>query len=248
MSLRRPEKLAHALAREIVSDVAARGLVAGASLGSEPEMMQQYGVSRGPLREAMRILEVLGFLVIKRGPGGGPVLCHVDAEQFTETATFYYHLAGAKYQELAEARLMLEPFTARLAAARRDAGDVAALEQYIAEADRVAGGGESTPATDVDGSPLHKANREFHALIASMSGNRIVSLLVGSCIDVAPFRAKGGVYADAAQVAHTHKEIALAVIRGDGDSAESLMREHLVEYMQRANRRFGELMSETMEW
>ena len=55
-----PVKGGERVAQEIVDDIAVRGRPVGEVLGTEPELMAAYGVSRGTFREAVRILEHLG--------------------------------------------------------------------------------------------------------------------------------------------------------------------------------------------
>ncbi|MDZ7700199.1 MAG: GntR family transcriptional regulator [Deltaproteobacteria bacterium] len=46
----------------------------GDRLPSEKELAQQFQVDRQTIREALRLLELSGFVTIQRGPGGGPVI------------------------------------------------------------------------------------------------------------------------------------------------------------------------------
>src|SRR5689334_19442568 len=67
---RRSSKIAETVAREILSDIANRRLTQGHLIGSEAQMLQRYGVARGSLREALRLLEVHGLIYIRAGPSG----------------------------------------------------------------------------------------------------------------------------------------------------------------------------------
>ena len=67
----RPKKAAVLVAQLIVDDIVDRGLGRGDPLMAEREMVERYGVSRGTLRESLRILETYGLISIKTGPGGG---------------------------------------------------------------------------------------------------------------------------------------------------------------------------------
>ena len=67
--IRRNEKIAEAVARDIVRRIAAGKLPPGAQLPSEAQMAVDYGVGRASLREALRILEIHGLISIKPGPG-----------------------------------------------------------------------------------------------------------------------------------------------------------------------------------
>lgn len=62
-------KAAERTAQRIVQDIAERDLAAGDRLAPEATMLKTYKVSRGTLREALRLLEVQGLVVMKSGPG-----------------------------------------------------------------------------------------------------------------------------------------------------------------------------------
>src|SRR5262249_32700102 len=70
----RPKKTAMFLAQRIVAEIADRDLAAGSPLPAERDMLEDYGVARGTLREALRFLEIQGVITIKTGPGGGPLV------------------------------------------------------------------------------------------------------------------------------------------------------------------------------
>src|SRR4051794_33749821 len=82
---RRAIKLAEQLAQEIVSDIERTGMAPGERFPSEVAMAQARGVSRASLREALRILEVHGLIIIRPGPGGGPELAELTAQDFART-------------------------------------------------------------------------------------------------------------------------------------------------------------------
>ncbi|HMO74616.1 MAG TPA: GntR family transcriptional regulator [Sphingopyxis sp.] len=59
------------LAARIIAQVVADALPAGSMLGTEPELMARFSVSRGTFREAVRQLEWQGVVTAARGAGGG---------------------------------------------------------------------------------------------------------------------------------------------------------------------------------
>jgi len=237
----RVEKIAHAVARDIVSEVVASDLPAGTVLPSESEMMGRYEVSRGSLREALRILEVLGFVQMKPGPRGGPVLLDPDSRQFSTIATLYYQRIRATYRELLETRLVLEPEAAAMAADRRSADDVKQLESYV----------EQSRAADVtDDRQFRAVGQGFHDLVAEMCGNQIIKLLIRSCYDVFAGRTSGFLYPEERRqtIQSIHEQIAVAIINGNSRTARSLMYDHMENYVQEATKQFSGLMSEVVKW
>src|SRR5262249_12010749 len=91
---------------------------AGDRLPSESAMVARLGVGRASLREALRILEAYGLIRVRPGPRGGPVVTDVKPSDYAQTTTLYLHRHGANLRDLLEARLVLEPVMARLAALR----------------------------------------------------------------------------------------------------------------------------------
>src|SRR5262245_29141890 len=120
---RRSEKVSAIIAREIVRDIARQKLAPGTTLESESAMLRRYQVARASLREALRILETHGLIRIKPGPGGGPVVSNVSSADFGRMATLFFQVRDIRFGELVEARLILEPMMARLAAARQNPAD-----------------------------------------------------------------------------------------------------------------------------
>src|SRR5947209_1787797 len=117
---RRTEKVAAVLARQIVRDIADRKLPPGTPLEPEGAMVERYQISRASLREALRILETQGLIAIKPGPGGGPIVSDVDSRDFGRMSTLYYQVLGVRFREVVEARLIIEPVMAKLAAGHDD--------------------------------------------------------------------------------------------------------------------------------
>src|SRR5262245_55654820 len=126
------EVVAFAVARDIVE----HGLESGDRLPLEAEMVEQYGVSRESLREALRLLEAQGIVSIRRGPGGGPVVGKASSINLARTMTLYFQLAGATYDELLGAWRALEPIAAELAASNPDRRAVStALSSHLTRFD-----------------------------------------------------------------------------------------------------------------
>jgi len=237
----RNEKIAHTVARDIVTEVAASDLPPGTVLSSESDMMERYEVSRGSLREALRILEVLGFVQIKPGPRGGPVLLDPDSRQFTAIATLYYQRIRATYRELLETRLVLEPEAAAMAAENRTEAQVKELEEYIER---------SRTVELIDDRQFRAVGQNFHDLLAEMCGNQIINLLIRSCYDVFAGRTSGFLYPpnERDNVKQIHEAIARAVIAGKAQTARSLMYDHMEDYVREATVQFSGLMAAVVKW
>src|SRR4051794_21417139 len=169
---RRVEKVGQLVAREILAEITRGGLKPGSRLPPEVTMMEQYQVGRGTLREALRILEVNGLISIKPGPGGGPSVEKASTHDFGRMATLFFNARRLTLRELIEARLVLEPVTARLAAERRDEEGIRRLQEVI----------DFRESGDEDA--YVRATSDFHALVADLAGNGVISIFVLSLAEV----------------------------------------------------------------
>ncbi|MGN6673577.1 MAG: FadR/GntR family transcriptional regulator [Thermomicrobiales bacterium] len=101
----------------------------GTRLPSEPELIEMTGVSRSSVREAIRSLETMGLLEIRRGKG--TYVREIDTGSVAD-AQMLLMLADRKVLEnLVEVRITLEPLMARLAAERATDEDIAALRHSL---------------------------------------------------------------------------------------------------------------------
>jgi GntR family transcriptional repressor for pyruvate dehydrogenase complex len=238
---RRTAKVAESVAREILQDIVDRGLEPGTKLPSETEMAAQYGIARASLREALRILEIHGLIRIKPGPGGGPVVAPISSVDLGETLTFFLHASSTTFREVMTARLILEPIMARLAAERSDPQVEAALQ---------AGMDRGRDVLDEEDEHYLEVTTDFHGVVSGASGNSVLDLLARSLKDIYVARVRSIVYApdEREHLLNDHQVIAEAILSGDGDSAEKLMREHMEEYVQIFEDRFTGFMDETIDW
>ncbi|QCI65369.1 FadR/GntR family transcriptional regulator [Phreatobacter stygius] len=153
------DRLYERVARQ-VADLVARGdLKPGERLPAERELARMFGVSRPTVREAMIALEIAGLVEVRTGSG----ITVSDAPPSRVVAFD----AGPSPHELIQARRMVEPEIAALAATSASADHVAALEALIA---------------DLEASPDHRASqtvdRAFHVAIARATGNTVLVAIV----------------------------------------------------------------------
>lgn len=226
-SLRRGEKLAEKLAQLIVDDIDKRELQPGDKLDAEADMIQNYRVSRGSLREALRVLEMHGIIVMKPGPGGGPVLRQIGVSDFARVAKLHLHMRKSTYREVLAARLAIEPMMAKLAADMRD-------PEAYEELRRVVENGAAM--MDADEEIWREAQQDFHATVAGMSGNSVLDLLGAALKEVYVTRPRAVASMSVrAKVQDVHQQIADAIFAGESEVAERLMREHMEEVAQKTD-------------
>lgn len=238
---RRTAKLSEIVAREIVHDIAARGLAPHTMLPSESVMLEQYGVGRASLREALRVLEVQGLISIKPGPGGGPMVSGVDSRHFGKMTTLYLHLAGATFGDVLQARMVMEPVMVRLAAERRQPEHLEQLDAFV---------GSPQPSPHVLPSSHLAVSTEFHGMVSGMSGNPVLDLFAQAIRSVYAERQHGLTYPEDARerVAAEHVAIAEAIRDGEAASAEELMRAHMEEFAHFSAERYPGMLEEPVDW
>jgi GntR family transcriptional repressor for pyruvate dehydrogenase complex len=238
--LPRNEKLSEVVARSIAHNIAARELLPGTTLPPESVMIEQYRVGRASLREGLRILEINGLISMKPGPGGGPVVTQASSKDFARMSTLHYQGAGATFRQLCDARRIIEPLMARLAAEEQDQ---ALLEELRLISRRT----KEEILNDVE--YVHYSG-EFHAVIAGASGNRILNLFGRSLVDVYGMRVSGALFPMEArnQVVHDHAAVIKAIESGNAKAAERLMRLHMEEFDEFVGVRFPGTLDGVVDW
>jgi GntR family transcriptional regulator, transcriptional repressor for pyruvate dehydrogenase complex len=236
----RMPKTSELIARELVNYIVSGDLAEGQRLPAEHEMVAQMGVSRATVREAMRLLETRGAIVVRPGRNGGPVVRRPRAEDLSEALTLLLQFEGATMLDIIQARLSFEPMIARYAASRIKADEVEVLAGTV-----------ETMRADLDDHDTFLAeNHTFHALIAQVSGNPVLRIFTETLKSLAD----GGIVGIRAtaerrgDVAGAHERIVEALRAGDPDAAEQAMHDHLDEANEYWLREYGPLVSQPVRW
>lgn len=168
----------------------------------EDRLSVEFGVSRVPVREALRLLSVEGLVRIE--PRRGASVANVSAE----TA-----------DELVEVRTLLEGLNARLAARRHDPAIVARLSDTLARGNAAAG---SASAEE-----LASLNREFHSLLVEASRNSVLSEIMRTLRERTALAFSLNGKTRAREDWKEHSAILAAVIEGDEEMAALLAMRHV---------------------
>jgi len=193
-------------------------LVPGQRLPAERELSEMLRISRPTLRETIRSLVSLNILESRQG--SGTYVGALDTAALLEPLQFVMALSGRTVEELFEARLLIEPALAALAASRADAGQVAVMRVVLAEA------------------PPVEADVALHRLVAEASGNKLLATMLQTLATLgqasrARTSARPGVLR---RTAAEHKAIVDAIDRRDPDAARAAMTEHLERIAAEARR------------
>ena len=106
----------------------------GDKLPPERELQETFNVSRGTLREALRVLEQKGLIEIRLGTGGGSMVRKAGAEQLTETLALMIRSGTVSLLDIGEFRKGVEGKIAHLAAGRASEDDMKSLDALLAQA------------------------------------------------------------------------------------------------------------------
>jgi DNA-binding GntR family transcriptional regulator len=192
------------LCRQLADEIVEGMLRPGDRL-DEVGLAGRFGVSRTPVREALRQLEATGM--VQRRPNRGVVVTLVSHERL-----------AAMFEAMAE----VEAVCARLSAGRMTTPERAALEALHADAAaHVAMGAEAA---------YEDANRRFHGLLYDGAHNvELAAMAGGMRARIAPFRrAQFRVPGRLARSWDEHDGVVRAVLSGDAPAAEAAMRAHLM--------------------
>jgi GntR family transcriptional repressor for pyruvate dehydrogenase complex len=236
----RPRKTAILLAQRIVAEIGDRGLPVGTPLPPERDMLEQYGVARGTLREALRFLEIQGVITIKTGPGGGPMVARPESRHLASTIAMMLQLTHTSFRSVLEARAVLEPALARSAAERITDEALTRLHDSL-----------DAMRTHIDDADFFLAeNERFHAIVAEAAGNQVFSLIITSLnwiLDGAPLGVEYPIELREA-VCKEHARIYQAITRRDPDRAASAMAAHIGGFTTYLERNFPRILEAPLRW
>jgi len=193
------------------------GFEAGTRLPPERDLAQQLGVSRPSLREALIALDVEGRVEVRSGSGVYVLASKPDPAQGRTAAM------GESPSQLMEARSVIEGEVVVLACARITEEPLARLRELLK--DMEAAIERRRARVDLD--------REFHLTLAEMSGNAVLSRLVGELFDErhSPISAKISSRFESTRTwkaaLKEHEAILTAVEARDPIAAQAAMRAHL---------------------
>ena len=202
----------HLPLRDVVATELRRRILDG-TLGQgerliEDRLAEQLGVSRNPIREALRMLEAEGFLDVTARRG-----CFVAT------------LSADQADDLFEVRLAMEPLGARLAA--RDAGNprnasgarIARMKEILADV-------ETNPGQNLD--TLSGLHTELHSLIFEMTGNSYLIAIAIPMVKRGQWLLRQNAPLRTPAAWSQHHELIAAIEAGDPDLAEAVARHHVL--------------------
>lgn len=193
----------------------------GDRLPSEMELARQFSVGRQTIREALRILELSGFLTIQRGASGGAIITNTISDAISTSFLDAIQMKTITIDNLTEARLEIEKVVLSHAISNASDSDIEHLRENITKA---RGKVESNMQAFGE-------NVQFHRLLASASKNDVFVIVVGSIMAVvADFLSRLEPDLEKSkQVVKSHEDILNAIVRRKSGEAIILLENHLIE-------------------
>ncbi|MBE7189198.1 FadR/GntR family transcriptional regulator [Jatrophihabitans endophyticus] len=194
----------------------------GDRLPAESELTTRMRVSRGTLREALRVLSSQKLLVSARGVGGGTFVAEPspdDVVAYLQTSLTLLSRSRLSVSQLLEVRSLMEVPAAGLAARHRTEDDL----------DRLAATIVVVSNRDAEDPSRYSANRGFHLLMLQASGNPLLDIVARPVFEVLRdrFLRDRAEPAFWERVAAEHTEILEHIRAGRPAAASRAMRSHL---------------------
>ncbi|MBT2366800.1 FadR family transcriptional regulator [Streptomyces sp. ISL-10] len=178
----------------------------GSRIPTEPELVEQLGVARNTVREAVRALAHNGLLDIRQGSGTYVVATSELA------GVMHRRFADADPRHVAELRSTLESSAARLAAERRTAKDLKQLDTLLARREEAWASG--------DAERFVAADATFHLAVVAASHNEVMTELYADLADLLRDWLRDDIGTELRPEHHMdHGRMVEAIRAGDGEAA-----------------------------
>lgn len=212
-------RLSGRVVSQVVTLIRSGRLAEGDRLPPERELAATMGISRVTLRDALRVLEVMGLITIRVGSGGGAFITVPAPEVIGEILFNLLTMSSFSHDEIAEARHILELGILSLVVDRVTTDDIDALRRICAQSrDRLLAGAYE-PELSI----------EFHARLAQAAHNDAITMIAKSFsgpLSMAAIRSRGS--RDDLRTITEHEQIVVALEEQDRQQASRLMTAHLL--------------------
>lgn len=164
-TVNKSEKVSDNIIEQIRDSILSGKLKPGDKLSSEKELIEQFGVSKATMREALRVLEAMGLIEMRKGINGGAFVAEVDMKTTIHSIINFLHFQSVSMRDITMLRYLIEPTGAQIAASKISEKDIQSLWEII--------GGTGPFSEDEVSKEI-----SFHRYIARMTENNILILLV----------------------------------------------------------------------
>jgi len=207
------------VSEEIRRMILAHKLPSAHRLPSERDLAEQFGVSRVVIREAIRSLERVGLLAVKKGPRGGIFVAQEYGRPIVDSIVNLLAGGNATLNHLFEVRLLIEPYAAGRAAELATPSELEALAVILRNGKKEA---------DENLAQKRTHNQAFHRAILLMSHNPVMIVLGDAVFQTLSESIKGVVSEQVTPTAlKMHTQIFEAIQNRQPAQAEAMMREDI---------------------
>ena len=206
------------IVRQVKQLIAEGKLKSGDRLPPERDLAEKFVVSRTSVREALRALESRGLIEIRAGDGA--FVRDISVETLIEPLALVILPHREAVGELFEARRLLEPAIATLAARRATPEEIAEMERILEAQGKEVAEGRTGVAQDA----------AFHAAMASSAHNRAISRIVNALMDLLTQSREESLQTPGrpARSHQDHLRILEAIRRRDEMAAHRTVLDHLI--------------------
>lgn len=174
MSLNPAPRAYQVVLESIEEDLRTGKISVGDQLPGERALAEKHGISRASVRDAIRILDVMGLVRTSTGsgPNSGAVIISNPAAGISQALRLHLAAKGINVREIVESRVLLETWAAQM-----NPRNPAYAQQVI---DRTAVLIMRMDDPQLSRDAFHRIDAEFHVLLASMAGNAVVESMMES--------------------------------------------------------------------
>jgi GntR family transcriptional repressor for pyruvate dehydrogenase complex len=197
----------------------------GEKLPSEKDLLEMFSVSRGSLREALKSLERMGFIVVKTGVLGGAYVTDRGVHAFSKNLYDFMQMNKVSLQEIMEMRAAIEPGMAALAAERSTEEDIQRLETLIALRQK---------SIELNRIPI-VVTIDWHQEVAKASKNQMFCVLIDASAMMLndEFKKISLSLEDHRSILDFHKKVTACIKKKDAKTAYMIMEKHVVDVSKR---------------
>lgn len=213
-----------ALAEILREKILAGEFAAGEMLPGERDLVEQTGLSRGSVREALRVLEAEGLVSTKLGRYGGTVVQPQNETALGHLVDMFIRGRRIRFEALLETRQAIEPTLAYLAARNRSEAELQTIREKM----------EALEASIQTGRhDIARGNIDWHLSVAAASHNELLTAFMNSTAEAS---VRASVIEDHGSdelrggMIRAHRRVYEAIEAGDGDAAYRRMARHLNAY------------------
>ncbi|MFT2818049.1 FadR/GntR family transcriptional regulator [Leifsonia sp. A12D58] len=217
----------------IEADLLSGALRPGDHLPSERALSIELGVGRSSVREAIRVLEVLGLIrtATGSGPTSGAIIVATPSGGMSALMRLQVAATGFAVSDIVKTRLVLETSVAADLAATEPRPDLTLATDLL---DAMEPG--EADATQLTINEFLALDTQFHLTLAEILGNQVIAATMAGLRSSVESYARVGAshldsWADAsARLMHEHRQIIAAIEAGDADRARTVVHAHISGY------------------